>query len=582
MKTRKLDIPKNPKKMFSYWLLEWPVCLLIMLTGIVYNAGMIVFPYFQGYLIDVIEQGETDGIFKVVSLYLGIILLVQVSRAVKRYTVRLFASDTLFRMRSVLYSNLLTEETKRKESLGSMLSHCFGDLDQCVEGMRKLTTEIFDTIFLFLFYIVYLFLYDTKMTALALIPVFLAVLLSFLLRRYVFFLSSETRKVSAALVSDHYDFFSHALLFRTYAREEDILKSYERTVKDYEKKNRRSLSMTDTMIPISNLVAVFGLLPIVFFGIPYVLKGTPLSASLPFLQPTWTKGVLTTYLSTFVLLASKASHTAKLFFSVEKGLSSWKRVVPYLNPVEEPHRPERREGDTLSIQDMTLKTAERTLINHLNLTMKKGEILGVTGEISTGKSAFGRIFVQQIPYEGSVTLFSKEMRDYSFGEVKGTITYLGHKQELLTATIADNVLLGEKEPVRPLLSAVSFDEDLKTMPEKEDTVIGNEGVRLSGGEQERIALARTFAHRKPLVILDDPFASLDKKTEREIQSGLRERFSDSLVILISHRLTCFPELDHILVLHGDGTYSYGSHEELLQTDEKYRNLYQLQMGGEER
>lgn len=574
-----MKLPKNPKKIFSYWLLEWPVCLLIAITGIVYNAGMIVFPFFQGYLIDVIGVAAPMEIVRIVLIYLGIILLVQISRAMKRYTVRLFASDTLFRMRGVLYSNLLSEEKKRTESLGTMLSHCFGDLDQCVEGMRKLTTEVFDTVFLFLFYIAYLFFYDTKITSFVLIPVFLAILLSFLLRHYVFRLSSETRKVSASLVAEHYDYFSHALLFRTYAREQDFLQSYEKSLEDYETKNRRSLSMTDVMIPISNMVALFGILPIVFLGIPLVLKEAPIAVPLPFFKPTWTKGTLTTYLSTFVLLASKASHTAKLFFSVEKGLSSWKRVVPYLNPVKAPEQPIVREGEKLVISDMTLKTAERTLIQNLNLSLKKGEILGVTGEVSTGKSAFGRIFIKQIPYEGSVLLFSKEIRDYTFGEIKGDVTYLGHRLELLTTTISENILLGEENEVAPFLSSVSFEEDLKTMPAKENTIIGNEGVRLSGGEQERIALARTFAHKKPLVILDDPFASLDKKTELEIQTGLRERFSDSIVLLMSHRLSCFPKLDHILVLHGDGSYSYGTHEELMRDDEQYRHLYELQMGG---
>ena len=114
------------------------------------------------------------------------------------------------------------------------------------------------------------------------------------------------------------------------------------------------------------------------------------------------------------------------------------------------------------------------------------------------------------------------------------------------------------------------------MNEKENTVIGNEGVILSGGQQERIALARTLAHKKPLIVLDDPFASVDKMTEKEIISHIKEISKDSIVILISHRLSIFPELDHVLVLHGDGTYSLNSHEVLMKEDKTYQHLYLLQ------
>ena len=132
------------------------------------------------------------------------------------------------------------------------------------------------------------------------------------------------------------------------------------------------------------------------------------------------------------------------------------------------------------------------------------------------------------------------------------------------------------EDVFPFLSQVSFEKDLESMKNKENTIIGNEGVLLSGGQQERIALARTIAHKKKLIVLDDPFASVDKKTEKEIISHIREISKDSIVILISHRLSLFPELDHILYLHGDSTFSYDTHERLLKEDDAYRHLYLLQ------
>ena len=106
--------------------------------------------------------------------------------------------------------------------------------------------------------------------------------------------------------------------------------------------------------------------------------------------------------------------------------------------------------------------------------------------------------------------------------------------------------------------------------------MGNEGVKLSGGQQERLALARTLYQKKSLIILDDPFASVDPKTEQEILSHLRESCGDSLVLLISHRLSSFKDLDNIILLKGDGTYETGKESELLEKSSLYQTLYHLQ------
>lgn len=114
------------------------------------------------------------------------------------------------------------------------------------------------------------------------------------------------------------------------------------------------------------------------------------------------------------------------------------------------------------------------------------------------------------------------------------------------------------------------------MEEKENTIIGNEGVRLSGGQQQRIALARTLYHRRKLIILDDPFSSVDVATEKRIIQAMEAWKKDSIVILISHRLKVFPDLDRIIVLHDNGEVNIGRHEELLNQDSEYQQLFQLQ------
>lgn len=121
-----------------------------------------------------------------------------------------------------------------------------------------------------------------------------------------------------------------------------------------------------------------------------------------------------------------------------------------------------------------------------------------------------------------------------------------------------------------------MDQDCASFPDGIRTLIGEGGQRLSGGQQARIALARTLFHPRPLLILDDPFAAVDMATERAIYSHLRRDCKDRIILLISHRLTLFPMLDQIIWLNGDGSSIAATHEELYVSCQAYRKLYDLQ------
>ncbi len=573
----------EPKKLTSYWLSEWPLCLAIAFTGLLYNAGMLVSPYFEGRLVDAIEGGSS---YSDVVILLGIFILsmalVLTARALKRYTVRRFANNTSTSMRRILENNLLRRPLGDHD-VGTALSKLIGDVDLVVEGMRKLTTELFDTVLMFIFYIAYLLLFDWAMTLYALIPVFLAVLLSFLMRHAIYKANAEARKCAGKLSQFTYDAFDNAMTYRLYGRDEDHEKEYDALLKEYEKKNVRAAILTDTMVPLANLVALLGLIPIFLIAPSKIVLSSPLSASIPnVLLPNWTLGALTSYLTTFVLMASKASKTAKLFGSIEKGLASWKRIKPLIQPYEPyPEAVVVAQDSELILKDFSLSLDGKKLIGPLNLRAKKGEIIGLTGQVASGKSAFLKALMGVLPYEGSAILFGKELRDYTPEERAGTILLMPHQNELFTSTIEENIAYEGKESVLPYLEDVSFTEDLKAMPLLEKTMVGNEGLKLSGGQQERLALARSLYHAKSLLLLDDPFASVDPKTEGAILSSLRERTKDSLVILVSHRLGAFKDLDQVVVFRPEKSPEVGSEKELLKSSVTYQSLYALQKKGGE-
>ena len=188
------------------------------------------------------------------------------------------------------------------------------------------------------------------------------------------------------------------------------------------------------------------------------------------------------------------------------------------------------------------------------------------------------MFLCEEPYSGSIRLGGRELSGLTAREISERIGYLGHDPELWNDTVKANVLCGENADPMAALSLTAMDKEVRAMEQGVDTMVGSGGVRLSGGQAQRLALARTLAHPRPVLILDDPFSALDRPTEDAVFADLKAYAKDKIVLLISHRLYHFPEMKEILFLE-DGNITAGTHEALLSGNAAYRNLYESQTGG---
>ncbi|MEG1242348.1 MAG: ATP-binding cassette domain-containing protein, partial [Oscillospiraceae bacterium] len=138
----------------------------------------------------------------------------------------------------------------------------------------------------------------------------------------------------------------------------------------------------------------------------------------------------------------------------------------------------------------------------------------------------------------------------------------------------ENISLGEGGDISEVLRQVCFDEDLKTLPRGINTLIGDRGAGLSGGQKARIALARALYRNAELIILDDPFSAVDMKTEQKIIDNLRANYGNSIIILISHRLTVFPQTEKVLFFENSGKLLPSTHNQLQSQNPEYQMLFQ--------
>ena len=567
----------RPDSIGAYFRAEWLPLTFVTLSGLVYNIGLLAGPWYEGKLAqclsDILQGNETAGAMAaLVAAYVLVTLLVQSARFVKRFYVRRFANNINRRMKGVLYANLVRQSRSAlgKEGSGELMTKAISDVDDCAEGMRKFTTEFFDTGVALVGYVVMLLLYDWRLALMCMIFPPVSYICAQKMKKLVQRSGAAYKKAASGLSAATLDRAKNAVTYRVYGCEEAQEGRYEDALDSYERTTVRANVWQSALPPLYLVVSNLSVIFILYFGGKNVL-GSGWQA--------WDIAAFTTFLSCFVKMATKSSKTAKLFNSVQRAEVSWKRIKPLMKAPEALPKLNIPGGEPLEVQDVSFAYpgCEPTFRN-LTFSAKPGDIIGITGPVACGKSTLGRMFLCEEPYSGSIRLGGRELSGLTAREISECIGYLGHDPELWNDTVKANVLCGENADPMAALSLTAMDKEVRAMEQGVDTMVGSGGVRLSGGQAQRLALARTLAHPRPVLILDDPFSALDRPTEDAVFADLKAYAKDKIVLLISHRLYHFPEMKEILFLE-DGNITAGTHEALLLGNAAYRNLYESQTGG---
>ena len=570
----------------SYFKVEWKVLLAVTVSGLIYNLGLLAGPWFEGRmtgcLVDILNGlGQFSDMAVLVAAYVAAIAVVQISRYIKRFYVRRFANNVNRRMKEVLYGSLVRKSraSLREEGEGTVMTKAILDVDDCVEGMRKFTTEIFDTGVALAAYAGMLLFYDWRLALLCMIFPPISYITAEKMKKMVQRTGAAYKVQSGVLSAATLDRAQNAITYRVFGCEQERQQAYESNLDAYEKSAVKANIWSTAMPPVYRVISMAGCLFILYFGQKNVL-GTGWRA--------WDIASFTTFLACFVKLSVKSSSAAKLFNAVHKAQVSWKRIKGLLgaqdemqdNAVEEKNRNGQGASPLLQVSHLTFSYPDgKKILDDISFSAEKGQIIGITGPVACGKSTLGKAFLCEYPYEGQILFVGQELQEETRAKRTEWIGYLGHDPELFADSIEANILLGDQEDANRYLKLVCLDQEVAEMNEGVQTLVGNGGVRLSGGQAQRLALARTLCHKKPLLILDDPFSALDRATEREIFTNLKETAKDSIVLLFSHRLYLFPELDQVIWMENGRTVT-GTHAELMKKVPEYAELIRAEEGGE--
>ena len=582
MKTNRKSAEFQPNRVLSYFKAEWRALLIVTVSGLIYNIGLLAGPWFEGtmtgYLVEILNGiGQFSGMLMLVIRFAVVTAVVQISRYVKRFYVRRFANNVNRRMKETLYGSLVKKSraSLREEGEGNIMTKAILDVDDCVEGMRKFTTEIFDTGVALTAYLCMLLWYDWRLTILCMLFPPISYVTAEKMKKVIQKAGTAYKEQSGRLSTATLDRAENAMTYRVFGLEKKRQAVYEENLTSYEKAAVKANIWNAAMPPIYRIISMAGVFFILYFGQKNVL-GTGWQA--------WSIASFTTFLVCFVKLSVKSSSAAKLFNAVHKAQVSWNRIKPLL-PQEEENETDEVKVKKTPVEALKVKHLSFTypdgkkILDDISFSAKKGQIIGITGAVACGKSTLGKAFLCEYPYEGHITVDGAELQNMEQSVRTGIVGYLGHDPELFNDSVENNVLMGEQKKTEDFLKMVCMAEEVNEMDDGLQTLVGNGGVRLSGGQGKRLALARTLCHKKPVLVLDDPFSALDKSTERQIFANLKAQAKENIVLLISHRLYLFPQMNQIIWME-DGKTVVGTHEELLVKVPEYKKLFTEEGGAE--
>ena len=296
------------------------------------------------------------------------------------------------------------------------------------------------------------------------------------------------------------------------------------------------------------------------------------------------------FLAAMMLAYQPVRSLATLNLGINQGLAAAKRILPIVdnekNIVEnKDDKPLQLSSGTVEFQDIDFKydnNVERTILRSINLKIDGGKMTALVGHSGAGKSTILNLiprFYDRV--SGDILIDGNSIYQTKISSLRKNISLVSQDTTLFDDTIRNNIayanLDAEDKDILEVAKLSFADEFINKLPNKYDTIIGENGVRLSGGEKQRVSIARAMLKKSHIILLDEATSSLDADTENKIQKAISYLTKDRTTLVIAHRLSTILSSDKIYVIDNGLVVDQGNHEELIKNSKIYKNFYEKQI-----
>lgn len=304
-----------------------------------------------------------------------------------------------------------------------------------------------------------------------------------------------------------------------------------------------------------------------------------------------TTGNLTTLLSYIMQILMSLMMFSMIFVMISMSMASVHRISQVLNEVPDIHNPENvveevKDGsiDFNNVNFSYRKNSNKNALSDIDIHIKSGETIGIIGGTGSGKSSFVNLICRLYDVSsGSVCVGGVDVRNYDTEELRNQVSVVLQKNVLFSGTILDNLRWGNPnatdEECIEACKAACADEFIERMPDKYNTYIERGGTNVSGGQKQRLCIARALLKKPKILILDDSTSAVDTATDAKIRKAFATAIPDTTKIIIAQRISSVKDADRIIVLDEGRINGFDTHENLLKNNEIYSEIFESQQGG---
>ena len=423
------------------------------------------------------------------------------------------------------------------------------------------------------------FIINAKLACIYLMAiVFLSIVLGFLLKfTYKYF--SQVFEKYDELNASIQENVSAIRVVKSFVREEHEVKKFNKAANNLYKLFVKAENAMVTVSPLMMLTVYGCIIAISWFGANMIV-GSEL-----------TTGELTSMLTYCMNILMSLLMVAMVFVMITMSLASARRISEVLNEestLKNPENPDYNvKNGSIDFENVSFSynsTSEKPILNNINVSIKSGETIGIIGGTGSSKTSLvnliGRLYDVT---DGVVKVGGKDVRSYDLETLRDEVSVVLQSNVLFSGTILDNLRWGnvnatEEECINACRLACA-DDFIQSFPDKYNTYIEQGGTNVSGGQKQRLCIARALLKKPKILILDDSTSAVDTATDAKIRKAFRDEIPDTTKIIISQRISSVQNADKIIVMDDGEISATGTHDELVNSSPIYSEIYSAQTGG---
>ncbi len=573
----------KPKKLSAY-LYEYKLPYLFAICSIVVSVSLdLMSPQLTKRIIDeVIVGGETYKLKYLLAGILGIGIGRCIFQYVKEYTFDATGIQITAKIRRHLFDHIqaLSADFFDRTNTGELMARIKDDIDRIGDGitfvgMLMIEVIVHTSIVLFCMYRL-----DSRLALIPTAAMFAAGLIAVVMERKLDSVYESISEENAALNTIAEENLAGVRTVKAFAREKFEIGKFLSHNKKYYDLNMRQSRIFVTYYPYLSFISKLLPLIVLLFGGRLVMTGELSLGAL---------GAFVEYSTNIVWPMEMLGWLTNLFSSAVASNKKIKKIYeekPTVTEATNPVKLEKVHGKICFDHVSFHKADQYEILHDISFTVEEGRTIGIMGATGAGKSSIVHLLERFYDAtQGTVAIDDIDVKDMSLKQLRGNISLVTQDVFLFSDTIMENVKLGKRDQlnasaVRHASRKAQASDFIENMEKQYDTIIGERGVGLSGGQKQRISIARAFAKKNPILVLDDSTSALDMETEQMIQDSLRS-LTHTTKIIIAHRISSVMHADEIIVLENGSIRERGTHNTLMAQKGLYYETYAAQYKGGE-